>query len=176
MCRESVVSIKVLFLSGILLASGFAGHAQAPPPSPSEQALQERYVADDGKPTTGRSEDGPSGWRALGSMLLVLGLAGGALYAFKRWGAKRLPGSGGSRLNVEETLALGERRYVAILRADDEKFLVAMGPQGVNLLARLASVETAPPADFETALAQHADIATPMPVRDVEAMIRGERP
>ncbi|BDU76568.1 flagellar biosynthetic protein FliO [Mesoterricola sediminis] len=165
-----------LFILGILLASGLAATAQAPPPGSSEQALKEAYVPDDGKPTQGRAEAPPSGWRALGSMLLVLGLAGGGLWAFRRWGAKRLPGSGGSRLNVEETLALGDRRYVSILRADDEKFLIALGPQGVTLLARLDSVEAGGPADFGQALAREAEITTPMPVRDMEALMRGERP
>jgi flagellar biogenesis protein FliO len=170
------VPLKALILSGIILLSGFGAAAQAPAPGPSEQALQEKYVPDDGKPTQGRAEAPPSGWRALGSMLLVLGMAGGGLWAFRKWGAKRLPGSGGSRLNVEETLALGDRRFVSILRADDEKFLIALGPQGVQLIARLDSVEAGGPADFAQALERESDIATPMAVRDVEAMMRGEKP
>ncbi|HLO66259.1 MAG TPA: flagellar biosynthetic protein FliO [Holophaga sp.] len=164
-----------LFLLGLLLATGLAAPAQAPPPGTSEQALKEAYVPDDGKPTQGRTEAPPSGWRALGSMFLVLGLAGGGLYAFRKWGAKRLPGSGGSRLAVEETLALGDRRFVSILRADDEKFLVSLGPQGVSLIARLDSVEAPAPTDFSEALARETEISTPMPVRDVEALMRGER-
>lgn len=169
------MSIKGLILSGILLAPGTLAHAQAPPPSPSEKELQAPLGLDDGKPTQGRIEEAPSGWRAMGSMLLVLGLAGGGLWAFKRWGAKRLPGSGGTRLNVEETLALGDRRFVAILRADDEKFLIAMGPQGVNLVARLEGVEAPGPADFKEAL-DGQDIATPMAIKDVEALMKGNRP
>ena len=169
------MSIKGLILSGILLASGFAA-AQTPAPSPSERELQAPLVMDDGKPTQARAESAPSGWRALGSMLLVLGLAGSGLWAFKRWGAKRLPGSGGTRLNVEETLALGERRFVSILRADDELFLLALGPQGITLLARLDHVEEGGPGTFAAAMERQADIATPMAVRDVEAMMRGEQP
>jgi flagellar biogenesis protein FliO len=171
------VSIKGLILSGIILVSGLGAMAQTPAPGPSEQALQEKYAPDDGKPTQAREESGPSGWRALGSMLIVLGLAGGGLWAFRKWGAKRLPGSGGARLNIEETLALGDRRFVSILRADDEKFLIALSPQGVHLLARLDSVEAGGPGDFAQALErQSGDIATPMAVRDVEAMMRGEKP
>ena len=169
------MSIKGLILSGILLATGPLALAQAPPPSPSEKELQAPLVLDDGKPTQGRIEEAPSGWRALGSMILVLGLAGGGLWAFKRWGAKRLPGSGGTRLHVEETLALGDRRFVAILKADDEKFLIAMGPQGVNLIARLDSLEAPGPDDFAQALAGQ-DIAMPMAVKDMEAMMNGNRP
>ena len=170
------MSIKGLILSGIILVTGLGAVAQTPPPGPSERALQEKYTPDDGKPTQSREEAGPSGWRALGSMLIVLGLAGGGLWAFRKWGAKRLPGSGGSRLNVEETLALGDRRFVSILKADDEKFLIALGPQGVTFLARLDSVEAGGPEDFAQALDRQRDIATPLAVRDVEAMMRGEKP
>ncbi len=171
------MSIKGLILSGILLGTGFCAFADPPPPSPTEQALQEKFVPDDGKPTQAHSDPGPSGWRAMGSMLLVLGLAGGGLWAFRRWGAKRLPGSGGTRLHVEETLALGDRRFVSIIKADDEKFLIAMGPNGINLIARLDSVEAGGPLDFAQTLNRESDIATPMAVRDVEAMMmRGEKP
>ena len=76
---------------------------------------------------------------------------------------------------MEETLALGDRRFVSILRADDEKFLIAMGPQGVTLLARLAGPEAGGDADFAQVLDRQADIATPMAVRDVEAMMRREQ-
>jgi len=166
---------KALVLSGMLLGAGGSGFAQAPPPGQSERELQAPLVLDDGKPTPGRAaEPAPSGWRALGSMLLVLGLAGGGLYAFKRWGAKRLPGSGGGRLVLEETLALGERRFVAILRADGEKFLIAMGPQGTNLLSRMDSGEAGGPGEFAEALDRQVDLVAPMPVREMEAMIRLE--
>ena len=167
---------KAVVLSGMLLAAGAPGFAQAPPPGPSERELQAPLVLDDGKPTPGRTPDAPpSGWRALGSMLLVLGLAGGGLYAFKRWGAKRLPGSGGGRLNLEETLALGERRFVAILRADGEKFLIAMGPQGTSLISRLDAGETGGPGEFAEALESQVEMTAPMPVREMEAMIRREQ-
>ena len=168
--------IRGLVLCGIMLAAGLGVHAQEPPPTQSERTLQEKLDLTDGKPTQAQPEAGPSGWRALGSMLLVLGLAGGSLWAFRKWGAKKFPGSGGSRLNVEETLALGDRRFVAILRADDDKFLIAMSPQGVTLLARIDSVEAAGPTEFAQALERQGDIATPMAVRDVEAMMRGDRP
>ena len=45
------------------------------------------------------------------------GAGGRGLWAFRKWGASRLPGAGGSRLKVEETLALGDRRFVSILKA-----------------------------------------------------------
>ncbi|MDP2877129.1 MAG: flagellar biosynthetic protein FliO [Holophaga sp.] len=167
---------KLLLTLAIIGITAFGAHAQAPTPGPSEKELQQPLVLDDVKPTQNqpvRSE--ASGWRAIGSTLFVLVLAGGALWAFRKYGVKRLPGSGGGRLKVEETLALGDRRFVSILRADDEHFLLALGPQGITLLARLDGVETAPPASFVEALEHHVEVTRPTSMRDVEAMIKGER-
>jgi flagellar biogenesis protein FliO len=187
-CRESVVRQKKSRLAGTLLGAlltvllglglGRPAWAQAPPPSPSEKELQAPLALDDGKPTPGNAtpaESGPSAWRAVGSLLLVSGLAGGGLWAFRRWGARRLPGSGGGRMKVEETLALGDRRFVSILKVDEERFLIALGPQGVNLMTRLDNVEAGGPARFEEALGRQVQITTPMPVREMEAMLQRER-
>jgi flagellar biogenesis protein FliO len=168
---------KVLFCLGILVASGLGAQAQTPPASPAEKELQQPLLLNDDKPTQAqvvRSE--PSGWRAFGSTLLVIGLAGGSLWAFRKYGMKKFPGSGGSRLKVEETLALGDRRFVSILRADEELFLIALGPQGITLLARMDGVETAPPESFGEALEHHVELTRPTSVREVEAMIKGDRP
>ena len=174
------MSLNRLILLGALLGMSFGAMAQAPPapaPGPSERELQAPLSLDDGKPTQGASggSSGPSGLRALGSLVLVCGLAGGALWAFRRWGANKLPGSGGARLKVEETLALGDRRFVSILRVDEERFLIAMSPQGVNLMSRLDSVEAGGPPQFDQALERQVNLTTPMAVRDVEAMLKREQ-
>ena len=173
--------LKRFFIMGSLLGMSlglFGQRPPAPPPSPSEKELQAPMTLDDGKPTQGaRSEDtGPSGWRALGSLVLVGGLAAGGLWAFRKWGANKLPGSGGTRLKVEETLALGDRRFVSILKVDEERFLIALSPQGVNLMTRLDNVEAGGPAQFETALERQVALNGPMAMRDVEAMLQRENP
>lgn len=174
-CRESVVLLRLMLILGMLGFCASGALAQAPPPGQSERELQQPLSLDDGKPTPAQAPASePSGWRALGSLVLVLGLAGGGLYAFKRWGARHLPGSGGSRLKVEETLALGERRFVSILKADDEKFLIGLSPQGIHLLARLDGVEAAPPDSFGQALESQVQVNRPMPVREVEALMQQE--
>lgn len=175
------MSLKRLILLGAVLALGFGAMAQAPPsaaPTPAEKELQAPLSLDDGKPTQAASAPapGPSPWRALGSLVLVAGLAGGGLWAFRKWGANRLPGSGGTRLKVEETLALGDRRFVSILKADEERFLIALSPQGVTLMARLDSVEAAGPAGFDQSLERQVNLTTPIPMRDVEAMLKRGQP
>ncbi len=159
---------------------GLQAHAQTPPPGPSERELQAPLTLGDEKTAQGRPYSEPSGWRALGSIVVVLGLAGGGLWAFRKWGVKHLPGTGGTRLKMEETLAMGDRRHISILRADDEQFLVAFSPQGIQLLARLDGVSHAPTEDFGAALDRNVNrnvtLDRPMPVKEMEAMIRGDKP
>lgn len=166
----------VLFL-GLVLWPGLPAFSQANVPSPSEKELQSPLSLGDEKPTpvepTGSE---PSSWRAFGSVIVVLGLAGGSLWAFRKWGVKRMPGSGGGRLHVEETLSLGDRRFVSILRADAEKYLIALSPQGITLLARMDSFEPGePPTEFANTLERQMELNRPMPVKDMEAMINGGR-
>jgi flagellar biogenesis protein FliO len=168
---------KILLCLGIIGASAFGLLAQTPPPSPAEKELQQPLALDDVKPTQGQApRNEPSGWRAFGSTLVVVGLAGGGLWAFRKYGIKKFPGSGGSRLKVEESLALGDRRFVSILRADEERFLIALTPQGITLLARMDGVETPPPESFGKALEHHVELTRPTSVREVEAMMKAERP
>ena len=153
--------------------------AQTPPPSPSEKELQTPLNLNDEKPTPLPQGPEPSAWRAFGSVFLVLGLAGVGLWAFRKWGAKRIPGSGGRRIQIEETLSLGDRRFVSILKADDERFLISMSPQGISLLARLDSFEAPPTSTFGAALAEQVQmnqIKQPMPMKDMEAMINRGKP
>jgi flagellar biogenesis protein FliO len=146
-----------------------------PPLSPAEKELQAPLNLEDGKPTQGqRSDAGPSGLRAFGSLVLVLGLAGASLWALKKYGRGRLPGSGGGKLKVDETLALGDRRYVSILDVEGERFLIALAPQGISLLARLDGLERAQEgAAFErTLVAQQVDLGRPVPVKEMEALLK----
>ena len=124
-------------------------------------------------PQTQEIENPPSAWKSLGSLIFVLCIAGGGVWALRKWGIKKLPGSGGNRIKIEETLALGERRFVSILKVDDESFLIASYPQGLSLLARLdGSVEPG----FDQQLGRQMQIQAPIPVREMEAQLNGELP
>ncbi len=145
----------------------------APPPTASEKELQAPLTLEDGKPTQGQaSEAPPSGLRAFGSLILVLGLAGLSLWALKKYGRGRIPGGGGGKLRVEETLALGDRRYVSILDAEGERFLIALTPQGVSLISRLDPGERGEPGTFDEALSRQVDLGRPVPVREMEALLK----
>lgn len=166
--------IRPLSMSLILAVSAASG---LPAQTPAERELQAPLVMDDGKPTQAQAKSSePSPARAFFSLVLVLGAVGGGLWALKKYGPKRLQVGGGKRLKVQETLPLGDRRFVSILKADDEEFLLALSPQGIQLLARLDGVSTAAPADFQAALERQVDLTGPVPVREVERMIQEGRP
>ena len=153
----------------------FAVVAQSPSQpvalSPSETELIEAFDLsnEEADPQAQELISPPSAWRSLGSLIFVLGIAGGGIWALRKWGIKRLPGSGGNRMKVEETLALGERRFVSILKVDEERFLIASYPQGICFLARLEP-------GFESELDQQIQLQTPIPVRDMEARLKREQP
>jgi flagellar biogenesis protein FliO len=44
------------------------------------------------------------------------------------------------RLRISETVSLGEKRFVAIVKVEDREFLIGGGTAGMSLLAQLGSV------------------------------------
>ena len=170
MLRRWVLSLGLLASLG-LGAQG--ADRPAPPPTSSEKELQAPLTLEDGKPTQGQSAEAPpSGLRAFGSLVLVLGVAGVSLWALKKYGRGRIPGGGGGKLRVEETLALGDRRFVSILDAEGERFLIALTPQGVSLLSRLDPGDRGEPGTFDEALNRQVDLGRPVPVKEMEAMLK----
>lgn len=164
---------NLIWILGSLLLQGQPAPAT---PTPAQRELAQPLQLEDGKAAQGQGADTPappSLWSSLGSLLVVLGLALGGLHLLKKYGRKHLPGQGGGKLKVAETLALGDRRFVSILEADGERFLIALHPQGVTLLSRLDGLAAAP---FEAHL-QGAENAAPIPLKELEARLRnsGER-
>lgn len=161
---------------GLLLGLGLGAQTSdrpAPPLTPAQQELQAPLTLEDGKPTPGQVQEAPpSGLRAFGSLLLVLGLAGLSLWALKKYGRGRIPGGGGGRLRVEETLALGDRRYVSILEAEGERFLIGLTPQGISLISKLDASDRGEPDTFEAALSRQVDLGRPVPVKEMEALLK----
>lgn len=170
MLRRLLLSLGLL--AGLGLGAQGAGRP-APPPTSSEKELQAPLTLEDGKPTQGQAPEAPpSGLRAFGSLVLVLGLAGASLWALKKYGRGRLPGGGGGKLKVEETLALGDRRFVSILEVEGERFLIALTPQGIQLISRLDPGDRGEPDAFDEALSRQVDLGRPVPVREMEALLK----
>ncbi|MEI9996522.1 MAG: flagellar biosynthetic protein FliO [Rhizomicrobium sp.] len=76
--------------------------------------------------------------RYIGALLLVLGLVGAAGLAARRFGVSGLNGlvkpSAARRLAVVETLGLGPRQRLLIIRRDGVEHLVLSGPEGTTVI------------------------------------------
>jgi len=56
--------------------------------------------------------------------------------------AKKLARSQSRRLQLVETVSLGEKRFVALVQVDSLQFLIGGGPTGVSLLAELNAAKS----------------------------------
>jgi flagellar protein FliO/FliZ len=73
--------------------------------------------------------------RYLGALMLVLALVGLAGLAARRYGIPGIAsGSAVRRLAVVETLMIGPRHKVFLLRRDDREHLILVGPQGASVV------------------------------------------
>ena len=71
--------------------------------------------------------------RYFGALALVLALVGGAGIAMKKFGSGGvLPGSKNRRLAVIESVGLGGRHRLYLVRCDSAEHLVVIGPQGAT--------------------------------------------
>ena len=92
--------------------------------------------------------------RYFGALLLVLAMVGGAGLLARRFGVPGVTRAANiKRLSVVETLMVGPRQRLIILRRDDVEHLVLSGPEGASVIEsgiiaspsglRAASVATA---------------------------------
>ena len=73
--------------------------------------------------------------RYLGALLLVLGLLGAAALGTRRFGLPGIvKGASTRRLALVETLMIGPRHKLFLLRRDGVEHLVLMGPQGASVV------------------------------------------
>ena len=73
--------------------------------------------------------------RCFGALLLVLAMVGGAGLLARRFGVPGVTKAAGvKRLAVVETLMLGPRQRLIILRRDDVEHLVLSGPDGASVI------------------------------------------
>ena len=72
--------------------------------------------------------------RYFGALALVLALVGAAAIAMRKYGGPQFVGSKTRRLAVVETLMLGSRHRLYLVRCDADEHLVVLGPQGATLV------------------------------------------
>ena len=75
--------------------------------------------------------------RYAGALLLVLALVGFAALAARRYGiAGLVQGTVQRRLSISETLLIGPRQKLLLVRRDGTEHLVLVGPQGASIVER----------------------------------------
>lgn len=75
--------------------------------------------------------------RMLGSMIVVIGLLLAVLWSLKRMQSKMLTsGQADRRLQVLETLGVGTRQKIALVRVDEHEILISITPTQINTLGQ----------------------------------------
>jgi flagellar biogenesis protein FliO len=92
--------------------------------------------------------------RVLGALALVLGIFLGGAWLFRNWQRLTLQRGRASKLNVVEVRSLGGRHALYVVGYQQERFLLASSPAGVNLLSHLPAVEDDVTASKATAFVQ----------------------
>lgn len=91
--------------------------------------------------------------RIFGALALVIGIFLGGVWLFRNW--QRLTQQRGRtpKLNLLETRSLGGRHTIHVVGYQQERFLIAVSPTGVNLLSHLpvAGGEELPAGTNDTA-------------------------
>ncbi|HWQ92207.1 MAG TPA: FliO/MopB family protein [Clostridia bacterium] len=85
------------------------------------------------------SSTGPSLLRVLGALSLVLGLFLGGVWLFRNGRQFAFRTGKVPRLNILESRSLGGRQALYVVGYDQERFLLAATPAGINLLSHLPS-------------------------------------
>ncbi len=111
-------------------------------------------------PALSTPEIGGSLLRVMGALAAVLGIFLAGVWLFKNWQRLTVQRGRAPKLNVLEVRSLGGRQAIYVVGYDQERFLLASSPAGVNFLTHLPaagteeSPEAKPNVSFPLALAQ----------------------
>jgi flagellar biogenesis protein FliO len=99
---------------------------------------------------------GPSVLRMMGALVLVLGIFLGGVWVFRNWQRLTIQRGRAPKLNVIETRPLGGKHALYVIGYEQERFLLASSPTGVNLLSHLPAAEEkdTPAAETKTPATQ----------------------
>jgi flagellar biogenesis protein FliO len=141
--------IACLVFSFFILHSAFGETANSAAASPISPAL----------PTP---DIGVSLLRVMGALALVLGVFLAGVWLFRNWQRLAVQRGRAPKLNVLEIRSLGGRQSIYVVGYEQERFLLASSPAGVNFLTHLPGAgneetgasEAKPQMPFAQALAQ----------------------
>lgn len=147
--KNSPIRITCLVSSFFILNSAFAETTNSAPTSPITPSL----------PT---SDIGASLFRVMGALALVLGIFLAGVWLFRNWQRLAVQRGRAPKLNVLEIRSLGGRQSIYVVGYEQERFLLASSPSGVNFLTHLPGAgneetgasEAKPQMPFAQALAQ----------------------
>jgi len=113
-------------------------------------------------PALSTPDMGASLLRVMGALALVLGIFLAGVWLFRNWQRFAVQRGRAPKLNVLEIRSLGGRQMICVVAYEQERFLLASSPAGVNFLTHLPSAgnegesttETKPNIPFSQALAQ----------------------
>lgn len=80
-------------------------------------------------------------WRLVGSLAIVAVVAGGALYATKRWSRRKDQGGSKARIEIMHQLHLGPRKSLALVRVAGEVMLIGMTDHNINMLKPVTLID-----------------------------------
>jgi flagellar biogenesis protein FliO len=100
--------------------------------------------------------------RVMGALALVLGVFLAGVWLFRNWQRLAVRRGRAPKLNVLEIRSLGGRQSIYVVGYEQERFLLASSPAGVNFLTHLpgagneetSAPEAKPQMPFSQALAQ----------------------
>ena len=89
--------------------------------------------------------------RYVGALLLVLALIGAAGIAARKWGVPGVTKSvDQKRLAVVETLMIGPRQKLFIVRRDNVEHLIFSGPDGAHVVETGIPASAVPPSEIRS--------------------------
>jgi len=137
-----------LVSSFFILDSAFAETTNSAAASPMASALSTPDI-------------GVSVLRVTGALALVIGIFLAGVWLFRNWQRLAVRRGRAPKLNVLEMRSLGGRQTIYVVGYEQERFLLASSPVGVNFLTHLPAAagepeteEAKPAVSFSNALAQ----------------------
>ena len=147
--KNSKIKVAGLAFSFLFFDSAFAESTNSAPASSFTPALS-------------TSDIGTSLLRVMGALALVLGIFLAGVWLFRNWQRLAIQRGRAPKLNVLEVRSLGGRQSIYVVGYEQERFLLASSPAGVNFLTHLPGADSEeanatgikPNVPFSQALAQ----------------------